>query len=712
MRVWLALALLICSAAWPAAAQPSRETLRDVPALIAADQIAYDRELGVVTAQGSVEISQGDRTLLADRVTYNERDGRVTATGNVSIMEPTGDVVFADFAELTDELKNGFVSGIRVLLADNTRMAGNSASRQDGNRTVVERGVFSPCNLCPENPKKAPIWQIRARQVVHDQADKEVRYKDATFEAFGVPIAYSPYFSHPDPTVKRQSGFLTPSVSRNNFFGVRTQLPYFWAIDDNSDMTLTTQVSSKQGLQLGGDYRQRVANGEYRLDGSITSVADVDEPGNEVRYHLRGQGRFAVGDFTRPGFDIFRASDDTYTRRYNVPDGSVNTLVSRVYSETFQDRDYFGATAMTFQGLRQDDDPGRSPYALPIMEYQALSGTDDWGGQFGFNGNLLSLFRTEGTDTRRVSGDLYWKRPYTAPLGDIYTLTASLRGDGYWVEDFLPAGSAATADERNFAGRVVPSVTMNWRMPFVRTDGAVQQVIEPIAEVIVAPYGGNSRFIPNEDSQSFEFDETNLFARNRFSGLDRVDSGPRASYGIRYGAYGASGGYSEVFVGQSVRLHEDDTFATDSGLDRNLSDYVTRVVISPGPYLSLTDRMRISQRDLEVRRHEVTGTLGPRALQLGITYAQLDRNTFTRELQNREALAVSLNGRLTEYYSFTAQHLRDLGDDGGPLRSLFGLRYLDECLELLLFVDRSDTIDRDIKPATTVGFRIRLLGVG
>jgi LPS-assembly protein len=712
MRLIAALLILALTVTGPAFAQPSRQSLANVPALIAADNITYDRELGIVTAEGSVEITQGERTLLADRVTYSEKDNRVTATGNVSVMEPSGDVMFADFAELTDEMKNGFVSGIRVLMADNTRMAGNTAERRDGNRTVLKRAVYSPCNLCAEDPSRAPVWQIRARQVVHDEADKEVRYRDATFEAFGIPIAYSPYFSHPDPTVKRQSGFLTPNVNRNNFFGVRTQMPYFWAIDESSDLTLTTQVTTKRGLQLAGDYRQRLTNGEYRVDGSVTRVADTDEPGMETRYHIRGQGRFAVGDYTRPGFDIFRASDDTYTRRYNVPDGSLNTLVSRVYSESFRDRDYLGLTAMTFQGLRKDDDPGQSPYVLPILDYQALGEPDRLGGRLGFNGNVLSLFRTEGTDTRRISGDLFWQRPFTAPMGDIYTVTASMRGDGYWVEDFLPAGSARTADERNFAGRAIPSLTMNWRMPFVRSEGKVQQIIEPIAEVVLSPYGGNPKFIPNEDSQSFEFDETNLFARNRFPGIDRVDSGPRASYGLRYGAYGFSGGYSEVFVGQSVRAHADDTFATDSGLDSNLSDYVTRVVVSPASYFSVVDRLRISQRDLEVRRHEVTGTIGPRSLQLGLTYAQLDRNTFTKELQDREAVAVSLNARLTEYYSFTGQHLRDLGSDGGPLRTLLGIRYLDECTELLFFVDRSDTIDRDIKPATTFGFRLRLLGVG
>ncbi len=709
--ILVAAAILLCGTV-AAQAQNRLAPTPDTSALLTADTMSHDQNLGIVTARGHVEIAQGNRVLMADTVSYSEKDGKVTASGNVSLLESTGDVLFANYMELTDEMKNGFISGVKVLLSDNSRLAANTAERTDGNRTVLRKGVYSPCNLCAEDPTKAPVWQVRAGQVVHDKEKQEIEYEDAVFEVFGVPIAYAPYFSHPDPTVKRKSGFLVPSAAVNNFFGVRTQLPYYWVTSESSDVTITPQYSTKQGLQLGADYRQRFEAGEARFDGSITRAEDALQPGSdETRYHIRGVSRFRVAEQTQAGFDIFRASDDTYTRRYNIPDGQYNTLTSRMFGETVDGRQFLGVNAYSFQGLRRDDVAGRTPFVLPLVNYNYTGDPDEYGGRFGFDGNVLSLYRTAGADVRRGSTNLNWKLPYYAPMGDVYTFTAAIRGDGYWLDDFVPPGSPPGAVPQTFAGRVRPLAALDWRMPFVRTEGSVQQVIEPIANVTVSPFGGNPSRIPNEDSQSFEFDETNLFATNRFPGLDRVDDGPRASYGVRMGAYGAGGGYSELIVGQSVRYKADDTFAPDTGLDGHSSDYVARATFAPSSFFSLTDRLRLARESYEVKRHEVTATVGPKSLRLSLTYAMLDRNSFTSELQDREAGAAQLTAQLTKYYSLTAQHLRDLSDDGGTLRTLVGLRYLDECTEILWFFDRTNTLDRDIKPSTTVGVRLRLLSL-
>jgi len=693
----------------------SGASFREAPALLTADLMTHDQQLGIVTASGNVEITQGDRVLMADTVSYGEKDGKVTASGNVSLLEANGDVLFADYMELTDEMKNGFVAGVRTLMADNSRMAGQSAVRSDGNRTALNRAVYSPCNLCPEDPTRAPAWQVRAVRVVHDQEAKVIEYKDATFEAFGIPVAYLPYFSHPDPTVRRQSGFLTPSLSNNNFFGLRTQIPYYWAISDTQDATIDTQISTKQGIAMMGEYRQRVTTGEFKLDGSVTRADQPDPAGridnqHQIRGHIRANGRFRPQDDLRTGFDVFRATDDTYTRRYNIPDGAVNTLTSRLYVEQPKGRNLASLNAYAFQGLRIDDRPGETPFVAPLASYEWFGEPGEYGGRFGFDGSAVSLYRTAGTDTRRVASNLYWQLPYYSPLGDVYTLTANLRGEGYWIDDFTPVGAAQP--DNDFVARLRPQVTLDWRYPFIRRNGAIQQVIEPIVSATVSPYGGNFRRIPNEDSQSLELDETNLFAANRFPGVDRVDGGPRVSYGTRFAAYGARGGFTELLVGQSFRFKEDDTFSEGTGLSGQSSDYVARLVIQPNSFFSLSERVRISQSSLELKRNEVAATIGPPALQLSLTYAQIDRNEFTRELQDREAVAVGLFARLSKYYTFSFSHLRDLGIDGGALRTQALLRYTDECIAFLFFIDRSDTIDRDIKPSTTFGVRLKLESFG
>jgi LPS-assembly protein len=174
------------------------------PVLLNADELTYDETLGIVIASGDVELAQGDRLLLADRVTYNEKTNVVTATGNIRLLEPSGDVIFADYSELTDDLAQGFVQKVRVLLTDNSRVAGTEAERTDQGRYMrINRAVYSPCNLCESDPTRAPLWQLRANRVVHDKEEKEIIYRDARLEMFGIPVLYTPYFAHPDPPVDR-----------------------------------------------------------------------------------------------------------------------------------------------------------------------------------------------------------------------------------------------------------------------------------------------------------------------------------------------------------------------------------------------------------------------------------------------------------------------------------------------------------------------------
>ena len=145
----VAFAALAAAAAQPAAAAvgglgrgPQGE---QAPILFSADEVQYDEDLGLVVAKGRVELSQRDQILLADTVTYNQRTDTVTASGHVSLLQPNGDILFGDFVELHDNLHDGFIQNVRLLLADRSRMAGNTARRIDANRTEIRRGVYSAC---------------------------------------------------------------------------------------------------------------------------------------------------------------------------------------------------------------------------------------------------------------------------------------------------------------------------------------------------------------------------------------------------------------------------------------------------------------------------------------------------------------------------------------------------------------------------------------
>ncbi len=682
------------------------------PTLLRADEVTYDENLQIVTARGNVEIAQDDRVLVADVVSYNISTGVVSASGNITIREPSGELIFADYVELTDDMRDGFVRDIRILLTDQSRIAAAGGERRDGNYTIFKRGVFSPCKLCRDNPDRPPLWQIRAAEVVHDQADQTIQYRDAWMEFFGIPVLYTPYFEHPDPTVDRKSGFLAPTVGSSGTLGFTAQVPYFWAIAPDKDATFEPIITTEQSVVLAGQYRQAFPDGDFVFNGSATIADREDAEGvtenDKFRGHIDSWGRFEIDETWRWGFDARRSTDDTYLRLYDF--SAERTLTSRAFVEALSGRNYGAVNAMIYQGLREGDDNDESPIIAPLIEYNYV-GEPGWaGGKFSVDTSLLALTRVEGRDSRRLSVIGAYDIPYTGPLGDVYTVTASLQTDGYWTHGVDPDSDEVdpvSGQGEDFAGRVFPQLTVKWEYPWVQTGSWLEQVVQPTAQLVVAPNGSNPGEIPNEDSLDFEFDDTNLFSRNRFVGVDRVDSGSRFDYGLEWTANFGESGTANSLIGQSYRFSSsEDVFREGSGLEDNFSDIVGRIEVAPIPEIDFLYRFRLDNEDFKARRHEIGLGLGPPALNLDLSYVFLsDEASSTEEFGDREEVEISVASQLTESWSIFASHRRDL-EENRTLSTSIGLTYQDECFLIEGVASRTFFDDRELDPENAIFIRL------
>ncbi len=683
------------------AALAQKTKAKDVPIELLANEVRYDRELGVIAARGNVEASHEGRVLFADTISYNQNTDILTASGNISLLEPTDEVIFAQYLELSGDLKAGIIRDLRVILSDKSRIAATSARRRDGNILELDRAVYSPCKQCRKNPNKPPLWQIKAVKITHNKRRKTIEYKDAWLEIAGVPVFYTPYLSHPDPTVKRQSGFLAPSIGNSSDLGMILKVPYFYNIAPNKDATITPIFTTKEGAILTGEYRHLFKNGELKARGSITRDST-----DTWRGHLFSKGRFDLDDTWRTGFDINRTTDDTYLRRYNFE--SRATLGTNLFLEGFRKRNYFSAEALAFQGLGASDDPGNTPYILPMINYNHVGEPGRFGVRTSFDANLLAMTRTDGTDVRRLSLKGGWRLPYVGPMGDQYTLSASLRGDVYQVNGLDLKGNGDSYN--GVTGRLRPELSLLWRYPFVRREGKINQIFEPIVSAIVTPYGGNPSKIPNEDSQEFEFDDTNLFSNSRFTGLDRVESGPRVNYGLKWGVFGENGGSTTVIVGQSYRVRTDDAFADGSGLEDNFSDIVGMVRVAPSDQVNILYRTRLNKDTFDASRNEIQLKAGPRALRIDAGYLFFDRQENS-EYPGREELSLGVYSQINRYWRASTKGVRDLKNDEMRKLSL-SLTYEDECLVLSTQYTRNFFEDRDLKPSDTFMFRVTLKTLG
>ncbi len=700
------------------------------PFLLRADEITYDQDMDIATATGNVEISQGDRVVMADTVSYNRRAQTVTASGNVSLMEPSGEVVFGDYVELTDDLREGFINNIKVLLTDNSRIAAVAGQRTEGSRKEFVRGVFSPCNLCSSDPTRAPLWQLKGVRMTHDEVDREITFEDATLELFGVPVLYSPYFSTPDPTVHRRSGLLNPSTGYATTVGGWYGQPYYGVLSDNADFTFEPRWFQHTGAFFGGEYREKFDNASLRIAGSTADGPRISggQPagGDSWRGNIAAEGRYEIDDNWRSGFDVNRATDRTYASKFHVnttyrslsPYDIPNFRTSDAFTEGFFGDSYARANAFAFQDNVGGSNSKQIPKVFPYAGYTYVSPRDDMGGYVKVDTSTLALERQSvpagsalAKSSERLATFSGYYLPYTSSRGDVWTFAATLEADGYNVEDSLDPATGRFFTGQT--GRAHPQLAAQWKYPMIKQADTTAFVIEPAADIVAGPKGDNPRKIPNEDAQAFEFDDTNLFSLRRFSGYDRLASGQRVDYGVTAGAYGQNGGSTSAFIGQSANAEGDTAFSPNSGLgNRGISDIVGRFTVNPRKNIDLSYRFRLDHSNFNTNRDEIAAAVnvGPRST-VSVGYIHFAKPVLDVSTTRTEQLAGTTFIALNDFWSAYSAYAYDLVRQESRIGRI-GALYRDECFAILLSLDETFQADRDVAKgfSVLVRFGFKYLG--
>jgi LPS-assembly protein len=198
----------------PAASQQAEAAARNPDKLyIEADQLVYDKDHDKVTAIGNVVLYYKGRVLQADRVVYDRASKRVMADGHAKLTDEHGNIVYSPKFDLTDDFASGFADSVQVLNTNRTRLSSPRIERSAGSITVLDQGVYTACEPCKAHPEWPPEWQVRAGKIIENQQTHMVYFENAWLDVYGVPIAYVPYFSAPDPTVTRQTGVLAPQYT-------------------------------------------------------------------------------------------------------------------------------------------------------------------------------------------------------------------------------------------------------------------------------------------------------------------------------------------------------------------------------------------------------------------------------------------------------------------------------------------------------------------
>jgi LPS-assembly protein len=714
----------------------------DAPMLLQAAEIRYDYTNNTVAAVGNVQIYYNGSTVEADEVVYDQKSKRLQAYGNVRLTEADGKITYGQMIDLTDDYRDGFVDSLRLETADDTRFAATRADRVNGNYNVMQGGVYTACAPCRDDPKKPPLWQIEAARIIHDSGEKMIYFEDARVEFFGVPLAYVPFMSAPDPTVSRKSGFLFPNFTYGTAYGVGVEFPYFFALAPNYDLSTSVTATTMQGELFQATWRQRLMDGSYTIraagifqqdPGYFANRDGPDSPtANTFRGAIQTAGQFAITDRWTWGWTGLLITDSQFLFDYNLGQflGSFDPFhtgvaaegVSQIYLTGAGEHSYFDIRSIYYYGFSGHDIQAQIPIIHPVLDYSNVVPQWALGGELSYKFNLTSLTRQQaefdainanaannglcasnnaavinsancllrgiaGTYTRS-SAEVDWRRTFVTSNGQMITPFFGIRGDVAQLDVVNQAGTSNfIAPGQSEVARAMPDVGVEYRYPFVDVEPWGTQTIEPIAQLILRPNETQIGKFPNEDAQSVVFSDSNLFSIDKFSGWDRVEGGGRVNAGFEYTAQVNKAGFFNVLFGQSYQIYGLNSYAAvdptntglQSGLDKTISDYVGRVMWQPNQVFSFTARGRFDEATFTPERLEFETRANLDRWTLQLMYGDYAPQPDIGFINRREEILTGASVKVTQNWILLGSVRYDLAAHQFD-QTRFGIGYTDDCL--------------------------------
>ncbi|WP_163850263.1 LPS-assembly protein LptD [Pseudooceanicola aestuarii] len=698
------LLLVILAALLPglARAQQAASGAETVPAMLIADRVFLEGRDRVV-AEGAVEALQDGTRLTATRIIYDQNRDLLTIEGPITLIEGPDQVILADSGEIDAELRNGLLIGARAVLNQQLQLAAYQLNRVNGDTSQFYKATVSSCKVCGNGP---PLWQFRARRIVHDEEARQLYLDDARFEVMGLPILYLPRLRMPDPSQDRATGFLMPAIKRNSLLGTGVKLPYFIAIDPQRDLTLTPYVAQNTKT-LEFTYRHAFATGRLAIAGAVSS--DTLRPG-DPRGYLEAVGRFALPRDFILAFDVELVGDDAYLSNYGYSDKDRLDSEARVFRVA---RDEYIAGSVTyFHTLRTTEDNATIPSLIGDFDYERRFFPAKLGGEVRLGADVHSHYRysdlaydstdsdsvTDGRDVTRLTFNADWRRSFTLPAGLRAELFTGVEATAFrTAQDLaLPVSEAG----------ISPTAAVTLRWPWVRAGAGARHVIEPVAQV--AWTGGDDLDVANDESTRIDFDEGNLLSLSRFTADDRVERGLRGAFGLSWSRFDPEGWSSRLVLGTVLRDDADDDFTVSSGLRGTTSDLLIAGQLRTAQGLVLTARGLFDNR-MEATKAEARANFNWRNAAFGASYVWLDADAD----EDRAAVVSewTLDGSfpIVRHWSGSVNFRYDVASNDAVSAGL-GLAYQNECLDVSLSLSRNFTSSTIVTPSTDFAFLVGLRG--
>ena len=679
----------------------------DQPIGFEADQVTVNQETGSMYAVGNVILRRSGTQLFADEVTYDRDLDKAIARGNVLMTSSDGTQRRADFMTLDTEFTHIVSDNLRTRFQDGSFLVAEQSDTVTGDKSIFTKSQFSPCN-CDVEKGESPNWDVRATSTTHNEKTQTITHRNVRMHLLNVPVFYLPFLAHPDWTVRRRTGFLTPGMSISSDRGFTPAIPYFVVLDDTSDVRVTSYKYQYRGVGLRTDYRKRWDNAEF--DATLyTANVNTYKKNRENVAALDAEFHTTIGDDWDIKANIARASQDTFLRRYKFETST--ELKSSLIAERIKPDRYYLVEASDLQGLETADTPDQEPTILPRIFYEKEKQGWRPNQKLLTEISAIQLDNDEEHDLARWSGMAEIAEEFRQDAM-ITSYRANITGSYYAIHTKPSADTTDTGE----VGQVNPSLALGARMPLAVTGWGRSAVVEP--KMQLAWVGGADRTddIPNRDAADYRIDEANLFLLNRYQGKDYVLPGTRADLGVSAVATDKTLGDVSSFIGVSRRIAGKPSTGLAQDQGDIYSDYVASLSIDPPQNISLDWSGRLSSHDFALNESKTRIATKIRDLSLTFDHNQLAKAYFSSSTSDREEFAVAASLPIGGGWSASANQNWDLSS-GLKRRKKTNATLLwnggvQNCLTLRFDYTHDSTNDRDVSSVDEIKmtFSFKYLG--
>ena len=684
------------------------EKRKQTPLLLSAKTGNYNQKKGIFTAHGTVSLRQEGSLVCADHLCYEEATERLFVWGNVFIRTAEGEILFCDRAFLTRDLQEGWMTEVRILSRFRDRITALRVEKKRDHTQLAEMGSYTPCETCKD--RLAPLWSLHARHILHEEDKNKIHCTDAHLEFMGIPVFYLPYFYLP---TKRTSGLLFPHVSNSKELGLYLGMPYYWALNDHKDVTVTPFFMTRGGLMLAQEYRQRFQQGSVVLRGAVNTSFVTKrrwQTHNETSTSLRGYG---YGNFSYDGNANWRlrcqewwVSDKTFlvTRPF-FGERNSSYLESKMILEGFYPHHYVQVRGLRYQGLQERDHWKTTPFIYPEIRYTYESSPTQNSHLFLFHLHTLSLYKKVGNAMQRGVIEGEWQWPVHTDWGQQWLFFARSQTSLYYSK--IQAERIHSPQTVYTVGRCFPQGGIECRWPLMSG-------FTPTLQLLASPTHLNTPKVPNEDSQSLAFDDANLWSRSRYAGVDRVDDGTRANYGLEWSGPFVHQSEVSFFMGQSFSFSQPDLLLLPMGIRKGFSDWVGKVEAKM-PHGRVLYRFRFDGHHKVMNFQAAEWSVGPPIATVSGSYAFSRRPQTLHCIPFCNQLFLAFSSKFTNTWSgkiFVTQDCARMASQPKILDKGLGVAYKDECFSAGITVQHSYYHMRDLRPGYTIDFYVMLKNLG